>query len=236
MNPFGTSVTTKLTMRAAIALVVVSAGATWCLATPSTDISSAGPLTHVWVGNDLSCQAQHIFDGTDHEFFPSDVTPGDYGTFVAMGGVLYAPDFGGHDNTAADNTFPNTPFTPLSQTGVSGAGSAADPYKVVTDVDAAATGLHIKQTDTYVAGREYYTTEIIISNNGFVTANGVLYRAADAFLGGSDTGYGFTQVFTVPFSDNRKAVGASVNPNNSPTGKIEEFIPLREATIIPGLF
>ena len=33
MKPFGTSMTTKLTMRAAIALVIASAGATWCLAT-----------------------------------------------------------------------------------------------------------------------------------------------------------------------------------------------------------
>ena len=40
---------------------------------------------------------------------------------------------------------------------------------------------------------EYYTTEIMISNNGFATASGVLYRAADAFLGGSDIGYGFTE-------------------------------------------
>src|SRR6266478_3415956 len=145
MKPFGTSMTTKLTMRAAIALIVASAGATWCLATPVADISSAGPLTHVWVGNDLSCQAQHIFDGTTHEFYPSDVTPGDYGTFIAMGGMLYAPDFSNHDNTAADNTFPNTPFTPVSQTGVSGSGTTADPYKVVTIVDVGTTGLQIQQ-------------------------------------------------------------------------------------------
>ena len=158
--------TTKLTMRAAIALVVASAGATWCLATPAADISSDGPLTHVWVGNDLSCQAQHIFDGTNHEFYPSDVTPGDYGTFIAMDGILYAPDFGDHDNTAADNTFPNIPFTPVSQTGVGGLGTTADPYKVVTVVDLTGTALQIQQTDTYVVGDEFFTTEIMISNNG----------------------------------------------------------------------
>src|SRR5206468_10399505 len=227
MKPFGTSMTTKLTMRAAIVLVVASAGATWCLATPAADIFSAGPLTHVWVGNDLSCQAQHILDGTDHEFFPSDVTPGDYGTFIAVDvgpdRVLYAPDFGGHDNTATDNTFPNTPFTPVSQTGVSGAGSAADPYKVVTMVDVGATGLQIQQTDTYVVGDEFFTTEIMISNNG-ADASGILYRAFDAFLGGSDTGFGFTQV--VSASDNRTEVACTVNPNNSPADKIEELIPL----------
>jgi len=203
MKPFGTSMTTKLTMRAAIALVVASAGAAWCLPPPFADISSTGPLTHVWVGNELSCQVQHIADGANFEFFPSDAVPGDSGTFISMGGVLYAPDFANHDDTATDNTFPNTPFTPVSQTPVMGSGTAADPFKVITVVDVAATGLRIKQTDTYIAGREYYTTEIMISNNGFVTANGVLYRAADAFLGGSDTGYGFTETFT----GDRNAVG-----------------------------
>ena len=71
MKPFATSMTTKLTMRAAIALVVASAGAAWCLATPSADISSTGPLTHVWIGNDLSCQVQHIADGPYYEFYPA---------------------------------------------------------------------------------------------------------------------------------------------------------------------
>ena len=105
---------------------------------------------------------------------------------------------------------------------MTGSGAAATPFKVVTIVDVGTTGLLIQQTDTYVTGREYYTTQIMISNNGADTASGVLYRAADAFLGGSDTGYGFTQVF----SGNRKAVGCSVNANNVPPGKIEEFIPL----------
>ena len=118
MKPFGTSMTTKLTMRAAIALVVASAGATWCLATPSADISSpAGPLTHVWIGNDLSCQVQHIADAPDYEFYGPDIIPGDAGTFIAMDGVLYAPDFINHDYTSAGFLIgAYTPFTPVSQT------------------------------------------------------------------------------------------------------------------------
>src|SRR6185369_10381063 len=164
MKPFGTSVTTKLTMRAAIALVVASAGATWCLATPSVDISSGGPLTHIWVGNDLSCQVQHIADAPDYEFYGPDIFPGDAGTFIAMGGVLYAPDFANHDYSAAGffiGTY--TPFTPVSQTPVMGSGTAADPFTVITVVDVAATGLVIQQTDTYVTGQEYYTTEVMIT-------------------------------------------------------------------------
>ena len=68
----------------------------------------------------------------------------------------------------------------MSQTGVTGSGTAADPFKVVTVVDVAATGLRIQQTDTYVTGQEFYTTEVMISNNGGATASGVLYRAGDA--------------------------------------------------------
>jgi uncharacterized repeat protein (TIGR01451 family) len=218
--------TTKLTMRAAIALIVASAAAAWCLATPSADIGSGsppGPLTHVWIGNDLSCQVQHVADAPDYEFYGPDIIPGDSGTFIATGGVLYAPDFANHDYSSAEFFLgAYAPFTTIGQTGVTGAGSAVTPFKLVTTVGVGTTGLVIQQTDTYVTGREYYTTQITISNNGADTASGVLYRAADAFLGGSDIGYGFTQLF----SGNRKSVGCSVNANNVPAGKIEEYIPL----------
>ena len=237
---------TKLTMRAAIALVVASVGATWCLLAmnpagaltkptkkrsateaplmiPVADIVSAGPLTHVLLGNDLSCQVQHIDDAPDYEFYGPDIFPADAGTFIALDGVLYAPDFINHDYTSAGFFLgAYTPFTPLSQTPVTGSGTAADPFKVITVVDVAATGLLIQQTDTYVIGQEHYTTEVMISNTGAGTASGVLYRAADAFLGGSDTGYGFTELF----SGNRNAVACSVNPDNMPPGKIEQWIPL----------
>src|SRR6266536_1382084 len=102
MKRFTPSITTSLTIRAAIALVVASAGAAWCLPPPFADISSpTGPLTHIWLGNDLSCQIQHIADGSDFEFYPPDAVPGDSGTFIAMGGVLYAPDFANHDYSTA---------------------------------------------------------------------------------------------------------------------------------------
>src|SRR6185503_1661189 len=224
MKTSGTNITTKLTIRAAVALAVALTGATWCLATPSADISSTGPLTHIWLGNDLSCQVQHIADGTTYEFYPPDIFPADSGTFIAMDGVLYAPDFFNHDYSAAWFFIgASTAFTPAGpQTPVTGLGTAADPYKVVTTVNVGGTGLVIQQIDTYVVGREYYTTEIKINNNGFVTASGILYRGFDAFLSVSDTGYGFTQVF----SDNRNAVGCSNNANNSPPDKIVEYIPL----------
>ncbi len=246
MKRFATSMTTKFTLRAVITLVVASAGATWCLlamnpagpftkltkkgratesplTTPVADIASAGPLTHVLVGNDLSCQVQHIADAPDYEFYGPDISPADAGTFIAMAGVLYAPDFTDHDYTSAGFLLGDyTPFTPVSQTPVTGSGTATDPFKVITLVSVAETGLVIQQTDTYVVGQEHYTTEIMITNIGIDTASGVLYRGADAFLGGSDTGYGFTEAF----SGNRNAVACSVNPDNMPPDKIVEWIPI----------
>jgi hypothetical protein len=233
---------TKLILRGGLALLAASISATWCLlgnaqpivdpakgaaphtpaVTPFRDIASVGPLTHVWIGNELSCQAQHVADGTTHEFYPPGTIPGDCGTFIAMGGTLYAPDFANHGGTATGNLGTYTVFTPISQTPVTGTGTTADPFKVVTVVDVAATGLRITQTDTYVIGSESYQTDIMITNSGQGAASGILFRAADSFLQGSDSGYGFTEVFP----GNRNAVGTSANPNNIPPGRIEEWIPL----------
>ena len=212
--------TTKLMARAGIALLAASASANAPAVTPFMDIASAGPLIHVYLGNELSCQVAHILDGTTLEFFPPNTIPGDCGTFIAMGGTLYAPDFDAHGSTATSGLGPRVVFTPISQTGVTGTGIAADPFKVVTVVDVSTTGLRIQQTDTYVVGDASYRTEVMITNSGG-PASGVLYRAGDAFLGGSNNGYGFTEVF-----DTRKAVGCSVNPNNMPPGRIEEWVPL----------
>jgi hypothetical protein len=245
LGRFAKRLTPKMMIRAGVALVAASVGATWCLfaasntqpivdpakaaaprtpaVTPFMDIATAGPLTHVWLGNELSCQVQHIADGTTHEFYPPGTIPGDCGTFIAMGGTLYAPDFANHGGTATGNLGTYTVFTPISQTPVTGTGTSADPFKVVTVVDVAATGLRIQQTDSYIIGEESYRTDTMIINNGNGAASGILFRAGDAFLQGSDFGYGFTEV-----SGTRNAVGCSENPNNIPPGRIEEWVPLTD--------
>ena len=57
-------------------------------------------------------------DAPDYEFYPGQTYfPADAGTFIAMGGILYAPDFANHDNTSAVFYLgAYTPFTPVSQT------------------------------------------------------------------------------------------------------------------------
>ena len=189
-------------------------------AVPFVDIGTpSGPLTQVAVGNDLSCQAKHTGD-TSNEFFPSSATPGDCGTFIAVGGALFGPDFANHDSSATSNvrTGAYTPFSAVSQTPRSGAGTSANPFRVVTAANAGSTGLAIAQVDSYVTGQESYRTDIAVRNGGGAPQSIVIYRAGDCYLQNSDTGFGFT--------GQNNSAGCSANANNIPPGRIEEFLPI----------
>ena len=187
-------------------------------AVPFVDIGTpSGPLTQVAVGNDLSCQAKHTGD-TSNEFFPSSTTPGDCGTFLVAAGTLFAPDFANHGGTATSGLGSYTPFTAVSQTPKSGAGTAANPFKVVTAANAGSTGLAIAQVDTYVTGQESYRTDVTVRNSGGAAQAIALYRAGDCYLQNSDTGFGFT--------GQNNSAGCSANANNTPPGRIEEFLPI----------
>lgn len=186
-------------------------------AVPYQDISSAGPLTHVYVGNELSCQVAHTGDSV-LELFPSSTIPADCGTFLFVAGTLYGPSFSAHDRSSASAVSP-TAVTPVSQTGVTGAGSSSNPFKVVTVADAGATGLRITQTDTYIVGQESARTDIRITSSGGAPQSVIVYRAGDCYLQGSDVGFGFVE----PASS---GVGCSQNANNSPAGRIEEWLPI----------
>jgi hypothetical protein len=187
-------------------------------AVPFQDISSSGPLTHVSIGNELSCQVAHTGDPA-LELFPSGSTPGSCGTFVFVNPTLYAPDFANHDGSATSSLGSYTPFTAVSQTPVSGSGSSANPFKVTTVADVGTTGLRITQVDTYVVGQESYRTDVTIANQGGSSVSGIIYRAGDCYLQGDDQGFGF-----VDSANN--AVGCSINANNSPAGRIEQWFPL----------
>ncbi len=93
---------------------------------PHEDIHSTGPLTTIGVGNDLSCQV--AFQGDSRfEFYGSSEDAADCGTFLSVGGQLYAPDFAHHDYTATQDLGTYTAFTPVSQTRVTGSGTPSDP-------------------------------------------------------------------------------------------------------------
>lgn len=147
-------------------------------------ITSTGPLTKLVTTDTLNCQAYHQNDGNSGEFYDtSDV--GDCGTFLAVGGVTYGPSVVNAGPQAVD-----TPFTPVSQSAVTGSGTQADPLKLVTVVDAGTTGLRLTQTDSYVTGEDEYRTDVKVENRGTSSQSAILYRAGDCYLQNSDFGFG----------------------------------------------
>jgi len=179
-------------------------------------ITSSGPLDQIFLGVDIAAQVAHTGD-TSYEIYPPGTTPGDYGTFLLVANVLYAPDFIGHGGTATGGLGTYTVYTPISQSPISGTGTSSDPFTVTTVVGLATTGLTITQVDSYVVGQESYRTDVTVANATAAPIAAILYRAFDCYLGGSDSGYGVV---------NGTAPGCSVNPNNTPAGRIEQIIPL----------
>jgi hypothetical protein len=164
----------------------------------------------IYLGNELGMQVDYDTVGNG-QVYPEDSQPGDFGTFVVVDGALYAPDFDNHPNSAVDiGTY--TPFTPVSQTAVSGAGTSTDPYTVVTVVNAGSTGISIEQTVEYVDGEDTFSTQTVLTNNSGTAHTVLLYRAMDCYLGGDDEGYGMVA---------GNLVACVENENNTPPGLIE---------------
>ncbi len=145
------------------------------------EIASEGPLTRVIISGDLNCQVAHEADQS-LEFFGGEL--GACGTFLSFGDTLYGPadvPSGGGGATG---------WTPVSQVPVAGSGSGSDPFRIVTTVEAADTGMRIEQTDSYVIGDESYRTDVRIVNGTGSEQRVVLFRAADCYLQDSDVGFG----------------------------------------------
>lgn len=186
-------------------------------ATPTQVIAAPGsPLWQIHLGNELSAQIAHVGD-TSYQVYPPGTAPGDFGTFLVVDDHLYAPDFANHGISATIGIGPYTPFTPQSQSPVTGSGSEQDPYKVVTVVRAGNTGLELTQVDSYVQGFEAYRTDVTIRNTGTSTVSAILYRAMDCYLGSSDSGYGRV--------DGNK-IACKASPVSAAPDRIQQFVPL----------
>src|SRR5579862_4087699 len=121
-----------------VLLVLMVAPSAWA-STPFVDIHSAGPLSDIYIGNDLGCQVRSGgFSST--EFFPNAAGPGDCGTFLFINAdgpsEFLGPDFANHAG-GTHTSFPTTevPFTssPGNQT-ITGTGTTTNPYRVTTVV------------------------------------------------------------------------------------------------------
>ncbi len=173
----------------------------------------SGPLTKIYLNDGLGCQVNQAGE-LPSEFYGG-TNPGACGTFLAApagaGATVYGPAVPAGNFT--------TGFTPISQTGVQGSGTDADPYTVRTVVDVAATGLRITQVDSYIVGKQFYTTRVMVRNLSASSQGAVLYHAADCRLEGSDTGYG-------SYDAGAGGVFCSENADNSPSGRILGFVPV----------
>jgi uncharacterized repeat protein (TIGR01451 family) len=180
-------------------------------------IVSAGPLDEIIISDELNCQVAHTAD-TVYEFYNPGVRLGACGTFIVYAGTLYGPS----SVPAGGSAAPLTPYTLVSQSAVTGAGSLADPFRIVTVVTAGGGAITITETDSYVVGQESYRTDIQVAST--VDTSVVLYRAGDCYLQGSDEGFGSVNVAT-----GAVACVAPVIPDDESSGpgsRIEEWFPL----------
>jgi len=147
-------------------------------------ITSDGPLTQIFISSDLNCQVAYLGDA-NYEFFPGTSTQGSCGTFLAIGGTLYGPAF------VPSGSFSSyTAWTSVSQAPVAGSGTRTDPFRISTVVDASGAALRVEQIDSYSIGSQSYRTEVRITNQGPIPAQGALYRAGDCYLQEDDAGFG----------------------------------------------
>jgi hypothetical protein len=180
-------------------------------------ITSAGPITELTVGSDLSCQVS--YGDPSFEFYPPNTSPGDCGTFLAAGGTLYAPDFAAHNTTATSGLGGDQiAFTPVSQTAVTGTGTTADPFAVET-VARAGSVAEVRQRVTYVTGAASYRVDTRVTEQTGIAQSTRLFYAGDCYASGSDIGYGFTR-------PEIGAVGCSQNADNVPAARTIQYSPL----------
>ncbi|WP_027008491.1 DUF11 domain-containing protein [Conexibacter woesei] len=197
--------------RAAVAALAAAACALLTLNAPqpsaAAQIDSAGPLTRVLTTPDLNCAVDHVEDQVP-EFFGDTACA----TLVATPDTLYGP----RSIPAGGYASPLTPWTPVSQTGPTGSGTAADPFRITTVV----TGgmLRVTQVDSYVVGEESYRTDVTVANEGDAPVDAIIYRAGDCYLQNSDVGYGRLE--------GGAATCLAANPDGTAGDRIEQFAPI----------
>lgn len=206
-----------LTLLGLLAIVATLAAAQGAIA--STSIASSGPLDHISIGVDQACQVHYEGDEED-AFYPGPaVRPGDCGTFILVDGILYGPHLGQHDASGAVSSFPAMlALVPVSQGVVTGSGTAADPFSLVTVVDAGS--LRIAQTDLYVVGTQVYDTVYTITRIGTNGPAGpvTLYHAGDCHM--QAPGHPMDHMWGWVPAD---GIACSYYANNSPPGRFLSF-------------
>src|SRR3546814_19257321 len=90
----------------------------------------------------------------------------DWSSDVCSSDLLYGPNFEEHPaGTATSSLGAEIAYTPISISGVTGDGSAGDPYQVTVVDDVAGTGLRSTPQTRYVNGDGHGTESCTVQNN-----------------------------------------------------------------------
>lgn len=178
----------------------------------AASIVSPGPVTEIAVSPSLQCNARYAGD-TSFEFYPPGSAEGSCGPLISRG------------EGATGQVFAYGGFAPVSQSAVTGGGTSADPFRLVTTVCAgtpdqclANTAPLVTHTVRYVLGSDFYRTDIRVTSRADVAETLGIYQYVDCYLQDSDSGYGF-------YDPSTSGIYCSRTPGNSPAARLEGFVP-----------
>jgi hypothetical protein len=188
--------------------------------------SPGSPLSSIYIDSDLACQVHAAGDAGLS--FLGGTEPGSCGTFLAYAeGEFQIHETEGRHvwGPSAEGAHAELKFEPKEQT-LTGKGTASEPFVVTTVVSAIEPVeeefepvAELIETDSYVAGQDFYTTKISIKNLLFEALEGALYHAGDCHLSGFAAGYGAADV------PETGAVACTIDPNDSPSARVMALTP-----------
>ncbi|MEO7200660.1 MAG: hypothetical protein ABIY56_10655 [Dokdonella sp.] len=193
---------------------------------PSIATINGAPLRIV-VGDEHSYQIfNSSIPGVGQMFPPGSAGTADMGWMVRVGSDLYAPDYAAHPSGSATGSLGiYTAFTPTGLSAVSGAGSAANPYRVTVTSALGGTGIVASEEVSYVDGQNYFEKQFTLTNNGAASQEVRIFLGGDIYLAGDDRG--------IPYLE-----AASSSPGGKDCGTPAEyfilFIPQTPANAFTG--
>jgi hypothetical protein len=183
--------------RSSILAVLITAALGLAAAAPAlaAPVPLGGSPLNVIVGERGQLQALRVDQSSQPGiFYPGDDQVGDAGFFLAFPEGLpgsateHVYGFDGHAGP-----FGLDQYDLVSQSGVSGAGTAADPLKQITEYSVNSE-LLVTQTTSYVNGSQEFRVRWEVHNNTVSSVKLKAFAAADFYFEGDDSGTGiFTQ-------------------------------------------
>lgn len=146
------------------------------------------PMT-VYIGS--QGQIQSLLSGSvDRIYYAPFEELGDAGFFLAFPfeSVYGFEGTAGPSLSEPEETEGLEPYEPIEQYDVTGNGSAADPFRQVTEYEA--SGVRVTQTTTYVNGTTDFKNKWVVKNETGGTVKFRAFAAADFYFEGNDFGTG----------------------------------------------